>query len=117
MAVTVKGFEDSYNESGGKLGAMLYKKRVSGHKVVCKSKVKEVCGVSFSNYGSSCEDYPYLPYITMACSIGGSFEELEEFLRKLKGLLFAKKKNVEMVKEIVEDQEKKVQEVLGFDEA
>jgi O-phospho-L-seryl-tRNASec:L-selenocysteinyl-tRNA synthase len=71
-----------------KLGGILFKKRITGAKVVCENqKGKMVCGILMKNYGCCSDNYPHLPYITMAASIGGTKQELEDFLGKVKGYL------------------------------
>ena len=65
------------------LGSMLYKKRVMGSRVIGRSNEKSVCGVKFKNYGSSIDNYPHLPYMTAACSIGLSKQEIDWFLGRL----------------------------------
>ncbi len=41
-----------------------------GHRVVPPKPSALTFGFSFTNYGSHIEDYPYLPYLTVACGIG-----------------------------------------------
>jgi len=65
------------------LGSMLYQKRVMGSRVIGKSNEKDVCGIKFRNYGSSIDDYPDLPYMTAACSIGLTKQEIDWFLARL----------------------------------
>ena len=53
------------------LGAILYSKRVVGHRILAASpKVTKIGENTFTNYGSHCNDYPNLPYITFACAVG-----------------------------------------------
>nr|CEL70106.1 TPA: soluble liver antigen/liver pancreas antigen domain-containing protein, putative [Neospora caninum Liverpool] len=40
---------------------------------------KTICGHTFSNYGSHCENFP-VPYCTVAVAIGAKKQELEDFL-------------------------------------
>lgn len=51
------------------LGSYLFKRRVMGARVVGFSS-KSMEGIKFANYGSHSENYPELPYITVACAIG-----------------------------------------------
>ena len=37
----------------------------------------------FLNYGSSCDNYKYLPYMTFSCAIGIKNEEIEGFVNKI----------------------------------
>ena len=88
--MTVKGFVDKNQKADdidfNKLGGIMFKKRVTGARVISEGK-KTVCGIDFKNYGSSNDDYPFMPYITMAASIGGTLNELRDFLEKLKPFL------------------------------
>ena len=69
-----------YGDSLTQLGAILYSKRVMGHRVVSASARKtKIVGVEFSNYGSHHEAYPCLPYITFACAVGTQKEEVIKF--------------------------------------
>lgn len=44
---------------------------------------KKVCGINFLNYGSHSDKYPFLPYLTAACAIGMSKQEIDAFIEKL----------------------------------
>lgn len=48
-----------------------------GSRVICESPAKSICGKSFMNYGSNSENYPFLPYMTVACAIGMTIEEID----------------------------------------
>lgn len=94
------------------LGGFLFKRRVMGARVVANSK-KEIGGLIFSNYGSHAEDYPELPYITVACAIGSEKRDIDVFLNKLESnFVKSSKKDVKIdqVKseniEVVEEQSK-----------
>lgn len=66
------------------LGAILYSKRVMGHRILAQTQGKTtLAGHKFSNYGTHCEDYPYLPYITFACAVGTKREEIDKFFERL----------------------------------
>lgn len=69
------------------LGSFLFRRRVMGARVVAPDKDPEVPskleGMMFKNYGSHSETYPHLPYITVACALGASRTELDEFLGML----------------------------------
>ena len=56
-------------------GAMLYSRCVSGTRVVPRMERKTICGINFEGFGSSTDDYPF-PYMTAACAIGLSENEL-----------------------------------------
>ena len=53
------------------LGSILYSKRVMGHRIIAiTDKLNKIGKDSFKNYGSHCDAYPFLPYITFACAVG-----------------------------------------------
>ena len=64
------------------LGAMLFNRCVSGTRVVPKAVHKKVCGIDFDGFGSSVNDYPHA-YLTAACAIGLSEQEVDLFLKRL----------------------------------
>jgi len=81
------------------LGSILYSKRVMGHRVIVSKPSKtKICSIEFGNYGSHCEDYDKLPYITFACAVGTKLEEVEEFFGRLEEGVKELKKNVEKEK-------------------
>jgi O-phospho-L-seryl-tRNASec:L-selenocysteinyl-tRNA synthase len=63
-------------------GSMLFKRCVSGTRVVPRFDVKKMGGQLFVGYGSSTDQYP-CAYMTAACAIGGSTSEMTEFLSRL----------------------------------
>lgn len=65
------------------LGSMLYKKRVMGSRVIGLSNAKNVCGIKFKNYGSHIDEYPEIPYMTAACSVGLTKKEIDWFIERL----------------------------------
>ena len=88
IAFTVSGILEKVGLDKGKateLGALLFKRRVMGARVVGHGK-KEISGFVFTNYGSHVEDYPFLPYMTVACSIGSEKEDIDKFCDKVKSL-------------------------------
>ena len=77
--------------NSSELGGMLYNAGISGARVVGNDK-KKICGIEFQNYGSHSQNYPFLPYITLAAAIGieeeeidGMISRLEENLRRYRG--------------------------------
>ena len=48
-----------------------------------KGEKKNIGGYDFLNYGSSCDDYKYLPYMTFSCAIGIKDEEIDGFVNKI----------------------------------
>lgn len=67
------------------IGAKLFVRRVSGCRLV-GDKEKEVCGFRFKSYGSSFDGYPSA-YLTAACAIGLTSEEMNLFFSRLDQLL------------------------------
>ena len=62
-----------------------------------KRDKKKTCiaGVlSFSNYGSHCEDFPFLPYITFAAAVGSKEEEIKVFFSRLEEAVSELKKKL-----------------------
>jgi hypothetical protein len=43
----------------------------------------QVGGLEFRNYGSHCDEYPYLPYFTAAAAIGQTKHDVDAFIIKL----------------------------------
>jgi O-phospho-L-seryl-tRNASec:L-selenocysteinyl-tRNA synthase len=66
-------------------GSYLFKRRVMGARVVGES-VSTLEGIPFKNYGSHHEDFPHLPYVTVASAIGSSRDEIDDFLELIKKL-------------------------------
>ncbi|CAM9683354.1 unnamed protein product [Ectocarpus sp. 8 AP-2014] len=76
-------------------GSMLFTRCVSGTRVVPREQDKCVGGIDFTGYGASVTGYPH-DYLTAACAVGLSTEELDEFLVRLdKALRKAKAERVE----------------------
>jgi len=63
-------------------GSMLFTRCISGTRVVPKHQMKTICGYDFVGFGSSTDHFPHA-YLTAACAIGLSDEELEEFFVRL----------------------------------
>ena len=101
------------------LGSMLYKKRVMGSRVIGHSNEKKVCGFTFKNYGASINEYPEIPYMTAACSVGLTKKEVDWFLERLGDSfdeiqkIYSKSvKQIEEKKELEERQKDKVKEEI-----
>ncbi len=72
------------------LGSMLFYNCVSGARVLSESapgKTTTINGHTFINWGSHTNAYPCLPYITAACAIGMTIEEIDSFIKTFKKLL------------------------------
>ena len=70
------------------IGSLFYNRQISGVRVIAKSENdSEICGYKFKNYGCSTQDYKYLPYMTFACAIGITDEEVDEFCIKFEKII------------------------------
>ena len=63
------------------LGAMLFKRGVSGTRVVAQGKVQSIAGHSFWGYGAHCDSYPHT-YLTFAAALGTTKGDVDEFLQR-----------------------------------
>jgi O-phospho-L-seryl-tRNASec:L-selenocysteinyl-tRNA synthase len=63
-------------------GSMLFTRCVSGTRVVAKGSTKVIQGQEFRGFGSSTDDYPY-SYLTAACAIGLTRDEMNDFFTRL----------------------------------
>ena len=63
-------------------GSMLFSRCVSGTRVVPRAQQKNIGDYQFVGFGSSVKDYPHA-YMTAACAIGLTTDELEEFYVRL----------------------------------
>ena len=81
--LTLKVFVPN-NTSPTFFGSYLFSRRVSGVRVVSTSPPVKIGDCEFSNYGSSCEKYPHLPYFTSAAAIGQNKEEIQVFVVRLR---------------------------------
>ena len=87
---------------------MCYNRQISGVRIITSSngEKKNIGGYEFLNYGSSCDNYKYLPYMTFSCAIGISDEDINGFVDKLDKILesFCGAENIK--KNISDDKEK-----------
>lgn len=63
-------------------GSMLFSRCVSGTRVVPRAQTKKIGDHDFVGFGSSVEQYPHA-YMTAACAIGLTENELDEFFIRL----------------------------------
>ena len=70
------------------IGAMLFKRNISGTRVVIPGVAKIIEGFEFANYGSHTNGR-VVPYLTAACNIGMTKEEVDSFIAVL-GKVLAK---------------------------
>ena len=83
---TLKNIEEKSGKKDIKeIGSMCFNRQISGVRIVASSngEKKNVAGYEFLNYGSSCDDYKYLPYMTFSCAIGIKDEEIDGFVSKI----------------------------------
>eukprot|EP00537_Pseudo-nitzschia_pungens_P006000 CAMPEP_0172362874 /NCGR_PEP_ID=MMETSP1060-20121228/6383_1 /TAXON_ID=37318 /ORGANISM="Pseudo-nitzschia pungens, Strain cf. cingulata" /LENGTH=511 /DNA_ID=CAMNT_0013085481 /DNA_START=37 /DNA_END=1569 /DNA_ORIENTATION=- len=78
--------DEEYTKSIAKdvssFGAMLFSRCVSGTRVVPRAQLKIMSGEHFVGFGSSTANYQHA-YMTAACAIGVSVQEVEEFYLRL----------------------------------
>ena len=77
--------EKSGNKDAKEIGSMCFNRQISGVRIITSSngEKKNIGGYEFLNYGSSCDNYKYLPYMTFSCAIGIKNEEIEGFVNKI----------------------------------
>ena len=77
--------DKSGNKDAKEIGSMCFNRQISGVRIITSSKgeKKNIAGYDFVNYGSSCDNYKYLPYLTFSCAIGITDEEIEGFSTKI----------------------------------
>ena len=68
------------------VGSKLFYRNVSGPRVVDGSKKQNIEGYEFKCYGAHFDKYPY-PYLTMACAIGITKNEINIFCERLEKVL------------------------------
>jgi len=75
----------SGNKDVKEIGSMCFNRQISGVRIITSSngEKKNIGGYDFLNYGSSCDNYKYLPYMTFSCAIGIKNEEIEGFVNKI----------------------------------
>ena len=64
------------------LGSMLFKRCVSGTRVVARGQHAEVAGHAFAGYGAHCAAYPH-DYLTFAAALGTTRADVDAFVRRL----------------------------------
>ena len=65
------------------LGSMLFKRGVSGTRVVAQGKVQSIAGHAFQGYGAHCDCYPHT-YLTFAAALGTTKQDVDDFLKRLR---------------------------------
>ena len=74
------------------IGSMLFSRCCSGARIVSIGGEKKVQGIPFKSYGAHCDEYLF-PYLTIACSIGASKNEIDSFMKRLDKALQEYKKS------------------------
>lgn len=69
-----------------KFGAMLFTRCTSGTRVIPRGEIKKIGEQEFNGYGSSIDNYPYA-YMTAACAIGLTYDEMNEFFTRVESML------------------------------
>jgi len=83
------------------IGSLFFNRQISGVRIIARNNNDtEISGFKFKNYGCSCDDYKYLPYMTFACAIGITNEEIEDFCKKFEKIIDEFIKNKNKVKKI-----------------
>ncbi|XP_033100355.1 O-phosphoseryl-tRNA(Sec) selenium transferase-like [Anneissia japonica] len=98
MAMSLSNLETQSDKPITHFGSMLFKRNVSGTRVVSKGTSKEIGGITFMNYGSHSDNYPYT-YITAAAAIGMTCQDVDLFIKRLQKVI-AKWKNDGKVNEV-----------------
>jgi O-phospho-L-seryl-tRNASec:L-selenocysteinyl-tRNA synthase len=65
---------------------MLFKRGVSGTRVVARGKEQTVAGHAFAGYGAHCDAYPH-DYLTFAAALGTTESDVDEFILRLRGCI------------------------------
>ncbi|GAB5366575.1 hypothetical protein AAMO2058_001154900 [Amorphochlora amoebiformis] len=95
LAITVDTLILDQKRGASYVGSMLFRRCVSGPRVVACGTKKSVCGIEFLGYGSHCNEYPH-NYLVMACAIGMTKGNIDLFLQRLE----------KVIKEIRKEQKK-----------
>ena len=65
------------------LGSMLFRRGISGTRVVAQGKVQSIAGHSFQGYGAHYDCYPHTS-LTFAAALGTTRQDVDEFLKRLR---------------------------------
>jgi len=77
------GQTDAQTKHVSFLGSMLFKRCVSGTRVIARGTKQNVAGIGFTGFGAHCDAYPS-DYLTVAAALGTSKADVLSFLSKLK---------------------------------
>ncbi|XP_033646029.1 O-phosphoseryl-tRNA(Sec) selenium transferase-like [Asterias rubens] len=89
MAMTLGHHTEEDVKDVSEVGAMLFKRSVSGARVVPKGASKTIGGVTFIGYGSHSDSYP-TAYLTAAAAVGITKEDVDLFVKRLDKVLTKK---------------------------
>lgn len=64
------------------LGAMLFRRGISGCRLVDLKQNITIEGHEFEQYGSHCNSFPF-PYLICSCAIGIQQDDIDEFCARL----------------------------------
>ena len=82
----------SLSTQASELGAILFRRCVSGTRIVTRGATKQIGAFGFVGYGASHSAYPHV-YMTAACAMGMDQEDIDLFLKRLDKALTLYKKN------------------------
>ena len=100
MAMTLGTFVEglkAHGQSVTYIGSMLFSRGISGARVVAPGVEKEICGFTFTGYGSHTNAYPK-PYITAAAAIGMTIQEVDICIQRLDRALQEVRKRYGVIK-------------------
>jgi len=100
MAMSLSATLESDAET--QLGATLFRKRVSGLRVVARGGTKTIAPYTFHGWGASVKAFP-TSYITAACAVGTTEKDIDEFLKRLDKCLKDMQKKKNKIKKISDD--------------
>ncbi|XP_038075876.1 O-phosphoseryl-tRNA(Sec) selenium transferase-like [Patiria miniata] len=86
MAMTLGQHAEDDGKAVSEVGSMLFKRNVSGARVVPKGVTKTIGGYDFTGYGSHCNEYT-TGYLTAAAAIGITKEDVDLFVKRLDKVL------------------------------
>lgn len=78
--------ETSKQQMVQEIGSRLFYRQVTGPRVVVPGQKKRVAGIDFVGYGAHHDAYPHC-YLTMACAIGMTKQEVHDFVQILDQVL------------------------------
>jgi O-phospho-L-seryl-tRNASec:L-selenocysteinyl-tRNA synthase len=94
LAMTI----DSHVEDPTLLGSMLFTRCSSGLRVVVpRNSTKQIGTLRFDSYGAHLNHYPH-SYLTMACAVGQTKEEIDKFFVRFEKTLKEYRKEVAKIK-------------------